>query len=321
MSPATKGESVVSVEAAVRAPRAARGPVQVRERSLAPDLARGAMLLLIALANGSGVFFAGVPGVDKSPQGLERLHNVFQLTFVNARAIPLFALMFGYGLVQLARRQEGAGSSPGAVRSLLVRRHAWLVAFGVGHGILLYSGDILGAYGLIGLVFALVLLRRGDRVHRFAPWCLGLLAAYVLVLAVPVTLGLTADPTGRATVPTGDFPSATADGYIASVLARLSEWPVSTILLASAYIPVVWLGVWAARRRMLEEPANHRRALRFGAVAGLGVAVLGGLPMGLFAGGYLHVDAATASWIKLLHEVSGVFGGVGYVCVFGLGSL
>jgi len=36
-----------------------RGPVQRGERALAPDLARGAMLLFIALANGAGVVFGG----------------------------------------------------------------------------------------------------------------------------------------------------------------------------------------------------------------------------------------------------------------------
>ena len=36
-----------------------RGPVRSTERALAPDLARGAMLLFIAIANCAGVVFAG----------------------------------------------------------------------------------------------------------------------------------------------------------------------------------------------------------------------------------------------------------------------
>jgi uncharacterized protein len=38
------------------------------------------------------------------------------LTFIHARAYPVFAIMFGYSLVQLARRQEAAGASRTDVR-------------------------------------------------------------------------------------------------------------------------------------------------------------------------------------------------------------
>lgn len=247
-------------------PRLARGPVQPRERALAPDLARGAMLLLIALANGAGAFFGTAPGVEQAAHGLERAYNIFMFSFVHARAFPMFAIMFGYGLVQLACRQDAAGSAPGAVRAVLLRRHAWLVAFGLVHGVLLYSGDILGAYGLIGIVFTLVLLRRSDRVYRVVLWLWGAaMVAYTLVLA--------------------------------------------------------GLAAWAARRRVLEEPANHRRMLRWVAVVGIGTAVAGGLPMGLLSAGLLDADASAARWMKLLYEVSGTFGGAGYVALFGLLAL
>ncbi|REF36725.1 DUF418 domain-containing protein [Thermasporomyces composti] len=295
----------------------ARGPTNQKERALAPDLARGAMLLLIALANGTGVFFASTPGVEPTPRGLERLVTIAQLELVNARAIPLFAFLFGYSLVQFTRRQEAAGSSPAAVRAVLLRRSCALLAFGAVHGILLYAGDILGTYGLIGLIFGLVLLHRGDRVHRAALWLLGLLGVYVVALSVVVAVGLIEGAGPRAAVPTTPFPSVAADSYVASVHLRWTEWPTNVMLLL-AYFPIVWVGVWAARRRVLEEPARHHRLLHHGAVVGWSAGILGGLPMALLAGGLLAVDTSTAPWAKLLHEVSGIFGGLGYVCLFGL---
>jgi uncharacterized membrane protein YeiB len=57
------------------APRTLRGPVRRAERALALDLARGAMLLIIALANVAGVVFAGEPGVDATPEGADRSLN------------------------------------------------------------------------------------------------------------------------------------------------------------------------------------------------------------------------------------------------------
>src|SRR5690606_18966014 len=123
----SEGQAMTSRTQTQPAP-GARGPVKAAERALAPDLARGAMLLLIALANASGIFLAATPGLEAEPEGLERLYNFLSVEFVHARAFPLFAIMFGYGLVQLARRQEAAGATRGQIRSILLRRNGWLLA-------------------------------------------------------------------------------------------------------------------------------------------------------------------------------------------------
>jgi hypothetical protein len=82
-------------------------------RALTPDLARGAMLLFIALANSANVVFASQPGLDPTPTGAGRILNFLLAAFVDSRAYPVFAVMFGYGLVQLARRR-GAGDASGS---------------------------------------------------------------------------------------------------------------------------------------------------------------------------------------------------------------
>lgn len=296
-------------------PRTARGPVRGSERALAPDLARGAMLLFIALANSAGAFFASAPGIEPTPHGLERVYNVFMLTSVHARAFPMFAVMFGYGLVQLARRQAGATGSPTVARRVLLRRNTWLFVFGALHAILLYAGDFLGAYGLVGLAFTLVLLRRSDRVHRIAPWYLAFCAVYALALGIAV---IVTNGPGRAEVSTSAEDAFRSPDYLSSLLARLSEWPVHTLTLIGGLFCVVWIGVWAARRRLLEEPGRHLRLLRSAALGGTMLSVAGGLPMGLHSAGVLNVNAAAASWVRSLYEVTGTFGGVGYVALFGL---
>ncbi|MCD0443446.1 DUF418 domain-containing protein [Glycomyces sp. A-F 0318] len=297
-------------------PRVARGPVQAAERALAPDLARGAMLLFIALANAAGYFLASAPGVATDPRGLERYYNFLMVEFVHARAFPLFAIMFGYGLVQLARRQERAGAAPRQVRSVLLRRNAWLLAFGAVHGLLLYSGDFLGAYGLIGIAFTLLLLQRSDKVHRFAPWYLAVGLVYVLVLAA-MALAALGSGAGGAAVSVTPFPSVEAATYADSVRERLAEWPAHTLTLL-AMILMVWVGSWAARHRVLEEPARHLRLLGWAAAGGLAIAVTAGLPMALHAGGFVAVGADAAGPVRMLYETSGFFGGVGYVALFGL---
>jgi uncharacterized membrane protein YeiB len=200
---------------------------------------------------------------------------------------------------------------------VLLRRNAWLLVFGFAHAVLLYFGDFLGAYGIVGIVMTLVLLRRSERVHRLALWIWALCAVEVLVLATMVVLAIRGGSAGSAAVPTEHINSLAAQDYPHSLLDRLVEWPVHTLTVLP-FIVIVWLGTWAARRRVLEEPAAHRRLLRRTAVAGLGVAVLGGLPMGLLSAGWLHVDAGTASLVSTLYGASGMFAGPGYVALFGL---
>ncbi|WP_051704375.1 DUF418 domain-containing protein [Glycomyces sp. NRRL B-16210] len=305
----------MTAEATLRLPRIGRGPVRPDERALAPDLARGAMLLFIALANSAGYFLASAPGVETHPQGLERYYNFFMIEFVHARAFPLFAIMFGYGLVQLARRQDAAGAEPGQVRRVLLRRNAWLFAFGLAHGVLLYSGDFLGAYGLIGIAFTLILLRRSDRFHRLAPWYLAVGGVYLVVLAALTLPGLGSG--SGAAIPVSPFPSVETATYGASVVERLAEWPTHTAFLLPMIL-MVWVGAWAGRRRLLEEPERHLRLLRWAGFGGLAVAAAAGLPMALLSGGFASMDEATAGWAKMLYETAGFFGGVGYVALFGL---
>jgi uncharacterized membrane protein YeiB len=274
------------------------------------------MLLLIALANSAGYFLASAPGVAVNAQGFERVYNFLMVELVHARAFPLFALMFGYGLVQLARRQEQNGSEPRQVRNVLLRRGFVLLAFGAVHGILLYSGDFLGAYGLIGIVFTLLLLQRSDRVHRFAPWYLAVGGLCVLVLAIVVAAGLAGGGAGAA-VPVSPFPSAEAGTYLASLAERAAEWPVHTLALLPMIL-MVWVGSWAARHRILEAPHEHLRLLRWTAVGGLAVSLTAGLPMALFSAGAITVDEGTAGSVRMLYETSGFFGGVGYAAGFGL---
>jgi uncharacterized membrane protein YeiB len=287
------------------------GPVRRGERALAPDLARGAMLLFIALANAANFAFAGQPGLDGTPHGAQRVVNFLMATFVDSRAYPVFAVMFGYGLVQITRRQ-GAGA-----RQILLRRNTALIGFGLAHATLLYFGDFLGAYGIVGVIATLLLLRRGDRFHCVVVWLWIIQTVYVGVLAVTAFVGARG---GAAVITNTPNPSLAAASYGRSVLDRLAEWPVHTATVIP-FIVIVWLGIWAGRHRILEAPAAHRTLLRWVAIGGLGIAVAGALPYALAAAGAVHLDAGTVESMARLHAVTGEYGGPGYVALFGLLAL
>jgi uncharacterized membrane protein YeiB len=293
------------------------GPVRSIERALVPDLARGSMLLLIALANAVGVVFAAAPGVGPVTHWYERALNLVMFTLVNARAYPVFAVMFGYGLVQLTRRQAATGASTSTIRTILLRRNTALIAFGAVHGVLFYFGDFLGAYGIVGTVMAVLVLPRGEKVQRIVLGLWALAAVELSYFALRSILLMSHGLGGSAGVPTSRSPSLAAPDYLASLLARLTEWPAHTLSVVP-FIVIVWLGSLAARRRILEEPDRHLTVLRGVAAGGLGIAAVGGLPLALVSAGWSGVDEPTADALSTLSNVSGMFAGPGYVALLAL---
>jgi uncharacterized protein len=276
------------------------------------------MLLFIALANAPGLA-PGTPVDVAQFSGIEQVATFFMSTFVHARAYPVFAIMFGYGLVQLALRQQAAGATKAGVRAVLLRRNAWLIVFGFFHAALLYFADFLGAYGLIGITATLLLLN-SERAQRVLLWFWALPVIEMLVLAVLIGIGLSNGAGPVADVQVAPVASAVAPSYIDSIFARLSEWSMHTATVLPA-IFVVNLGMWAARRRMLEDLESHARLLRWVACGSLAIAFIGGLPHTFVTLGMLHADEQTAMFINILHKVSGMFGGPGYIALIGLIAL
>ncbi|MFB4315041.1 DUF418 domain-containing protein [Actinomadura sp. 21ATH] len=291
----------------------ADAPTPEKERSLAPDLARGTALLGIALAN--SVYYVNAPEYGARSRPLDgswpdRAADLLLVTLVDARWLPLFALLFGYGAVQLMRRQLASGHDLRAVRRLQRRRFGWLTAFGLAHLLLLFGGDILAIYGILG--FGLLLtLRAPDR--SLLAW-----AGAALAAAVPPAALVGMPPFGtdvRSSVPS----LLTGDPWEALVL-RAAAWPLDVVLLAlSAFAPML-LGVWAARRRVLDDPARHRRLLRRTALVGLPAGVAGGLPLGLIAAGLWNAGVAATYLASALHVLTGFAAALGAGAAFGLAA-
>lgn len=307
------------------APVVRRGPVTARERSLAPDLARGMMLLLIALANTPFYLWTREHGivlthpVDGSPA--ELVVQTVMVLAVDLRTYPMFAFLFGYGIVQLQQRQLAAGNDRAGVRRILRRRNWWLLAFGLVHAVLLWEGDILGIYGLVGLVLCWLLLWRRERTQRVWLGVLAVLVVLGLVAAVGGALALADVP---AETVQGDFSaggSIGTGGYLASIVPRLEVW-VSLLVIqgvVSVVVPLmVLLAFVAARHRVLEEPGRHLRLLRLTAAIGIPVGWVGGLPVLLDHLRVVDVPDHLAWGLFPVQTSTGAFAGAGYVALFAL---
>ncbi|WP_187280966.1 DUF418 domain-containing protein [Nonomuraea sp. C10] len=287
-----------------------RRAVPLARRSLAPDLARGLMLLLIAVAH-AHMYLSGHPvgfrGYTLDGSALDRLVAGIQILLVDGRALPMFAALFGYGLVQLASRQLAAGRAWPEVRRVLRARSLWLLAFGFCHALLLFFGDILGAYGLVGLVLV-GFIRRSDRALL---WAAGLTTVlHVAVLALFGLLTVSADK-GDSIAGMGDPAEA--------LMMRVVGWSGMTpTYFAASVVPAFLFGIWAARRRVLEEPWAHRTLLLRTGVVGTAIAVAGGVPLMLVDTRLWAPSDAIGVSAYALHSVSGIAGGLAYAALIGL---
>ena len=72
----------------------------------APDVARGFMLILIALAN-VGIWSNAVPTQMLSTT-LDAIFTVLRVGLINQRAYPLFAMLFGFGLMTMVMRRKAS---------------------------------------------------------------------------------------------------------------------------------------------------------------------------------------------------------------------
>jgi uncharacterized protein len=284
------------------AAQAADGPVAGARRELAPDLARGAMLLVIALAH-TYLFSTLIGGLEEQTLP-DRIATAGTIMFVELRGYPMFAALFGYGLAQIHRRRIEQGHAWPRVRALLRRRARWLIVFGVAHAVLLFFGDVLAVYGLVALVLVGALRLRGRT--------LLLLALAFVPLAAGIQAVLAADE-----VVSGQPPMP--NGFLDELLFRLTLFTVTVAMMLVNTVPPFLLGILAARHRLLENPQEHLRLLRAIAFIGIPLGVLGGVPMALgkagFSAEYTQLDALIAGG---LHQVSGYAGGFGYAALVAL---
>lgn len=272
-------------------------------RSLAPDLARGFMLLVIATVHAH--MFRQLVTAGETLSSLDTVVTGFMTLFAESRGYPMFAALFGYGLAQIHLRRTGEGWSWPRMRSLVRRRGRWMIVIGFLHTALIFYGDIIAVYGLIALVFA-GLLHRTDR-HLLATgfaWA----SVGTLVYAAFESLFLVG-ATQQESV---------ALSPLTDMLYRLASWPVMGLLMFAISILPFTVGIWAGRRRVLDHPERHLRLLRAVALVGIPATVIGALPQTLVMIQVWTPEPALHLAAKWLHVVSGYAGGFGYAALIAL---
>ena len=306
----------------------------------APDVARGFMLLLIALAN-VGFWVAGPEG--RGPSTADRTWAFIRALFIDQRAYPLFALLFGFGLATMVNRRMASGidaycrqltgglRAPSAAeldqaqeqatidaRRLVRRRGLWMVLFGLIHGAF-FPSEIIGTYGIVAVVFA------GWFAHKHHKRQLAVCALVLLFQIVTVVLAMLFGPGGEAAasgaaVPVPAAAPTGAGESMASALpwfvTNVNEWFFTALGAAftTMILPAAFLGARLADTDLIAHPEHHRGLLTVAGIGGLALGALGALHELLVPLTGAQSWAADSALIAVL----GLAGGCGWLAVLAM---
>jgi len=280
--------------------------VPVRDRIQALDALRGVAVGGILLANVlvffGLVFLSADRAAALSNTTADHIALFLERVLVDGKFYSVFSLLFGIGFgIQLAR--GGDAALPRFKRRLLI-----LLGIGAIHAILIWAGDILMLYALLGFTMPWF-ARKSDR--ALLRWTVILLALptviYLLALAAWVLSGSgSASASPGAAMPAtmlGFFERIGSGGFKDALIGNLvflaGRW---ADLIATVRIPKVLgmfvLGLWTVRTGIAVAPAEHRPTLVRWRALGLGI----GLPANVIgAWAFEH-------WSYLPPSVGGLLG-------------
>ncbi|HEY0064366.1 MAG TPA: DUF418 domain-containing protein [Telluria sp.] len=298
-------------------------------RSARIDALRGFAVFGILLVNIWGFVYGFAllryPSATGAMTLADQVIVFFVTAFAEQKFYPIFSFLFGAGFVLQTGGRRTPGAALDAVRARYLRRVRWLLACGVVHGTLIWFGDILTSYALLGFWLVQFAGRRLSSLWR-ALWILVALNAVILVLygVMVVDAADLSLQEGVAALYSAQYTHAlyTQGDWMDVARQRLGDY-LATLSVGWIILPRIallfMLGVVAARMGCLTRP---RRQRRFWRAVGL-LALCVGLPLNLWAaagtvGAALH-PFAVPPWAGLasaLQEVAGPLLGAGYVAAF-----
>jgi uncharacterized protein len=276
------------------------------DRNHAVDAVRTAALIGICIVN---LPFMGLPlaAMFEPPAGLaDRVATFVVAAFFEAKFFLLFSFVFGWGV----HVQEAAASASGAgFAGRYGRRLLALGLIGALHAVLVFVGDILVLYALLGLLLWPVIGWTTPALLRLAAWMVPVAAAGVFLLA----LALTAAPPAFA-------PSGLGGSFADAVATRATDWPATFFFLvlfqgALAYAAFA-AGLAAGRAHFFDPASAGRRRL----LAALPWLLALGVPLNLFyaavATGLLPAEAELANLFGfLVIAIAGPMLSAAYLCL------
>jgi uncharacterized protein len=278
----------------------------VRERIQALDVVRGVAVGGILLANVLVFFGLTFLPPDRAAAfptaAVDRITLFLEHVLVDGKFYSVFSLLFGIGFgLQLAR--GGDAALPRFKRRLRI-----LLAIGAVHALLIWAGDILMLYALLGFTMPWFARKSNRDLLR---WTVILLAVPTALYAVAVAVSLAiGSGTGQASPASGMPANILAiferfgtggikDAFISNLVFLGGRW---ADLIITVRFPKVLgmfvLGLWTVRTGLALAPSSHRAILARWSVLGWSI----GLPANVIA------VMALERWSYIPPSIGGLLG-------------
>jgi uncharacterized protein len=265
------------------------------ERVPVVDVLRGFALLGILLVN-MELFARPMQALmlplEASVSGVDRLADWLVRLLAEGKFYSLFAFLFGWGFAMQLLRAQARSARFGF---LYTRRLLVLLAIGVAHALLIWVGDILTLYAVLGLA---LLLFRQAKPRTLIIWAIILLflpILFNLFATVAVEVGRQASPQAATQIQRAfaeqramylnDIAraySVYAHGNFIEITQQrvrdiLSFMVIGNLALSPSVLAMFLIGLYFGRRQIFQDIDAHRPFLRQLLGWGLGIGLGGNL--------------------------------------------
>jgi uncharacterized protein len=291
----------------------ALAPVSTSERIATLDVLRGIALLGVVIAN-VWLWFSGIafrfPGYRDELLRLSFDSIVFFAIsiLVSGKAISTFSFLFGHGFAIQMMRAEARGRS---VVGTYARRLFVLLVIGLLHVSLLWYGDILVPYALLG--FVLILFRkRADRTLLIwiailmvgVPLLMGGIPMIMDAAGSPIPVPDLAEVAARNAATLAAFQSGSYPDIVRENLDQAAKFYFGRKTLFLLYILGLFiLGLYVGRRRMFEHVSMHRALFRRIAMWGIPIGLMTGLAIAWMQMQFEPPEVMARPWLAFVFMV------------------
>lgn len=266
------------------------------------DALRGIALLGIILANiGSFTDYDALPPVQRQALGsaaLSDMLNMLSSVLIETKFLTIFSVLFGVGFsVMLTNAQtRRAGGRSDNFRGYFLWRMTVLLLIGCVHAWLLWWGDILRNYALVGMLLVLTINWSDRWVLRVGIFCAVLLTGAIFMLNAAFSLQQYPYDIAQLyqTFRTGTYWQVVHANWTIDPLHNfMQDSPITFATVTGR----VLLGVWLGRIGYFQHPDRFRQLTNRWLGWGFSVGVLASVTFWALRNGQLDLDSPWLVWV------------------------
>ena len=296
-------------------PDNAISPVSSKERIGILDVLRG--LAVCGILVGNMQWFSGYgmmpPELMAGQPLIDRVTVFLVHFFVEGKFYSIFSFLFGLGFaIHMARADERGDTKA----SLFKRRLFWLLVIGLLHAYLLWAGDIVSIYAVMGFVL-LLFRRKPDK--SLLKWAFAMMAVpivtYTLLYGAFVMFAPPDTASAIGAMQAERWTEAIATVANGSYLDILTGYNLNYVvgrylgLIFDMRLPKILamflLGFYAYRIGVFQNLEDHKQLIRKVMIYGLGLGVVGNFIMAAISG---HETTVPPSFPGVIAVIGYAFG-------------